>query len=236
MVVYPNVSWEPAIGTRILEGVAIGMRMPSPTPIYRLMHLDNLPVVLARGGMHAPNHVPSDGLAYRTIHKIEIQEVRRQRVIPCGPGGTVHDYVSFYLGPRAPMLLQLHTGRVAGYREGQAPLIYVVSTVQAIVSARLGFVFSDGHGITSFTRWFDHVSKLVEVDWNMVYADYWADDMEDMDRQRRKQAEFLVCRFCPWHMVNGIGVFNSAIQRRVEAILADHGTGTPTEVRANWYY
>jgi len=193
-------------------------------------------VCLARGGMHAPHHVPIDGLLYRTIHNIEIQQVRRQRAIPCGRRGSVHDYVSFYLGPRSPMLLQLHTGRVEGYREGQAPLIYVVSTVQAIVSTRLDFVFTDGHGIASFTEWFDNLLDLDKVDWDMVYADYWADNVDDMDRQRRKQAEFLVHRFCPWNVVTRIGVLNSAIRRRVDIILADHLVATPTEVRANWYY
>jgi hypothetical protein len=134
------------------------------------------------------------------------------------------------------MLLQLHTGRVEGYREGQAPLIHAMSTVQEIICARLGFVFSDGHGVAFFTKWFDHVSKLVEVDWDMVYADYWADTVEDMDRQRRKQAEFLVHRFCPWDVVTRIGVFNSAVRRRVDSILADHGMTTPTEVHERWYY
>jgi hypothetical protein len=53
------------------------MPMPHPTPIYRLMHIDNLPGCLARGGMHAPHHVPSDEFLYRTIHNIAIQQVRR---------------------------------------------------------------------------------------------------------------------------------------------------------------
>ena len=34
-----------------------------------------------------------------------------------------------YFGYLAPMLLQLKTGRVAGYQEGQSPLLYLVSTV-----------------------------------------------------------------------------------------------------------
>jgi len=49
------------------------MPIPRPTPIYRLMHLDNLAVCLEHGGMHAPNHAPNDGQDYRTIHNIEIQ-------------------------------------------------------------------------------------------------------------------------------------------------------------------
>lgn len=186
--------------------------------------------------MHAPLNVPNDGRSYKTIHNIEIQQVRRQRTIPCGPGGLIHDYVSFYFGPRSPMLYQLHTGRVEGYSEGQTPLIYVVSNVKAILAARLGFVFSDGHGIASFTKWYDTEFNLDKVDWATVYADYWAYNVDDMDRQRRKQAEFLVYRFCPWDVVTTIGAFNSAIRHRVNAILNEFGLTTPTEIRRRWYY
>jgi len=91
-----------------------------------MLHIDNLAVVLQRGGLHAPLHVPVDGLTYRTIHNVDIQNERHVRNISCGPGGTIHDYVPFYLGPLSPMMLQLKTGRVAGYTEGQTPLIYLV--------------------------------------------------------------------------------------------------------------
>jgi hypothetical protein len=137
--------------------------MSRPTPIYRLVHIDNLPVILDCGGMHAPNHPPEDRCEYRTIHNVDIQKVRRQRPILCGPGGTVHDYVAFYFGQRSPMLYQLHTGWVENYNQGQEPLIYAVSTVETIVRAELGFVFSDGHGIAAFTQWFDNLDDLKEV-------------------------------------------------------------------------
>ena len=212
------------------------MPIPRPTPIYRLMHLDNLAVCLERGGMHAPNHAPNGGQDYRTIHNIEIQQVRRARTIRCGPGGIVHDYLAFYLGPRSPMLLQLHTGGVEGYDEGQAPLIYAVSTVEAIVQARLGFVFSDGHGIAAYTQWFDNIADLDKIDWDMVYADYWADTVDDMDRQRRKQAEFLVYQFCPWYVIISIGVLNDFVRDQVENILSQEGISTPVEVCRRWYY
>ena len=101
----------------------------------------------------AAHAAPSNnGHDYRVIHNVDIQKMRRQRQIPCGPCGTMHDYVAFYFGPHSPMLLQLHTGRVGDYHEGQRPLIYTVSTVEAIARANLDFVFSDGHGIVAFTR------------------------------------------------------------------------------------
>jgi hypothetical protein len=121
------------------------MTEPIPTPIYRFLHVDNLDLCLRRAALHAPNHTPDDGHGYRTIHNPDIQAERRVRQIPRGPGGTIHDCISFYFGPRSPMLLQLHTGRVPGYTEGQAPLVYLVSSAQAVGAAGVPFVFSDGY-------------------------------------------------------------------------------------------
>lgn len=212
------------------------MLIPNPTPIYRLLHVDNLSVYLERGGMHAPNHTPKNGHTYRTIHNVDIQKVRRQLLIPCGPQGTIHDYVSFYFGPRSPMLYQLHTGRVDNYNEGQESLIYAVSTVETIIKSNLDYVFSDGHGIAAYTQWFDDIARLNEVDWNMVYARYWFDTTDDMDRQRRKQAEFLVHQFCPFSVITNIGVLNNTAKVRVERILNKHRVLIPVIICRAWYY
>jgi ssDNA thymidine ADP-ribosyltransferase, DarT len=76
----------------------------------------------------------------------------------------VHDYVAFYFGPRSVMLYQLHTGWVEGYKEGQEPLIHLVSTCQSVAEAGLRFVFSDGHGLARFTAWYDQLPDLDKVD------------------------------------------------------------------------
>jgi hypothetical protein len=214
------------------------MTVPHPTPIYRFLHIDNLEVCLRRGAIHAPNHTPEDGYTYRTIHNVDIQAERRVRQIPCAPGGAIHDYVSFYFGPRSPMLFQLHTGRVPGYAEGQTPLVYLVSSAQAVEAAGVPFVFSDGHGIATFTCWFDDLAELTKVDWEAVAARYWADTIDDMDRQRRKQAEFLVHRACPWDLIAEIGVLDQESKSRVEGILKpfDPAARRPVRVRRSWYY
>ena len=210
--------------------------MPNPTPVFRIVHVDCLRTLLQRGALHAANHAPNDGLPYRTIHNVDIQGQRHIRNIPCGPRGTLHDYIPFYFGYLSPMLFQLKTGRVAGYNEGQEPLIYLRTTVQAVAHADLPFVFSNGHGIAAFTGWFDDLNRLDELDWNMVYERYWRDEVNDMDRQRRKQAEFLIYQICPWALVQEIGVLNSAMKTRVEGVLNEFG-GTPVvNVRADWYY
>lgn len=214
------------------------MTIPIPTPIFRFIHIDNLQICLRRGALHAPNHVPQNGLIYRTIHNIEIQQVRRATTIPCGEGGVIHDYVSFYFGPRSPMLFQLHTGRIADYEESQERLIYLVSAAQIIQQSGSGFVFSDGHGIASYTNWFDDLSDLNELDWDTIYATIWNDTVDDMDRQRRKQAEFLVHRRCDWRLIEKIAVIDTRMKSWVERIMRNfHISLRPMVIiKPEWYY
>lgn len=42
------------------------MPVPDPVWLYRFVHLDNLDLLLRRGGLHAPNHTPDDGLVYHS--------------------------------------------------------------------------------------------------------------------------------------------------------------------------
>lgn len=149
----------------------------------------------------------------------------------------MHDYVPFYFGFLSPMLFQLKTNRVPDYTEGQEPLIYLVSTAQD-VAANHDFVFSNGHGIAAYTEWFSDLGKLNEVDWNMVYQRYWLDSIQDMDRQRRKQAEFLVHRACSWALVHEVGVVNDKMKAQVEGIIAGFSAALyrPVHIRRNWYY
>ena len=211
---------------------------PEPTLLYRLVHVDTLPTLLARGALHAPNNTPADGLPYRTIHNPTVQANRRVKTVPTGPGGTVHDYVPFYFGPRSVMLLNLKTGRVPGYSEGQEPLIYLVTRAQNIAAAAIPFVFTDGHSLANFTDWFTDLSRLDAIDWDLLAARFWNDTPDDNDRQRRKQAEFLVWQSLDWAQLTGIGVLTTAMKLRVEALLAQHPTRrqVPVRVLPSWYY
>jgi hypothetical protein len=211
---------------------------PQPTPIYRIVHVECLATLLARGVLHAPNFTPNDGLPYRTIHDTSVQASRRVKPVPCGPGGTVHDYLPFYFGARSVMLFKLKTGQVAGYTEGQLPLIYLVSTAQAVAASGNGFVFTDGHGLANFTAWFTDLARLDAVDWPLLGAQYWNDTPQDNDRQRRKQAEFLVWQSLDWGLIRAIGVLNDAMKARVEGILQQypHRKQVAVKVTPGLYY
>jgi ssDNA thymidine ADP-ribosyltransferase, DarT len=214
------------------------MPVPDPITLYRLVHVETLPTLLTRGALHAPNCTPHDGLGYRTIHSVTVQASRHNRPIRCGPHGTCHDYVPFYFGPLSVMLLNLKTGRVEGYDQGQAPLIYLTTTLQRVQEAGCQFVFSDGHGLARITDYYDDLRKLDQVDWNLVGERYWRDLPDDNDRQRRKQAELLVWNSLEWVLIESIGVMSEQVKARVEAVL-DAFPQRPrprVEVRREWYY
>lgn len=136
------------------------------------------------------------------------------------------------------MMLNLKTGRVAGYSEGQEPLIYVESTAQTVAESDTGFVFSDGHGLAAYTSWYDDLSRLNEVDWNVVYRRYWQDDANDMDRQRKKQAEFLIHQFCRWSLIQAVIVIDEVRKCQVERIFEDfpEHLHRPIIVKREWYF
>jgi hypothetical protein len=169
---------------------------------------------------------------------VSVQANRHVKQIPCGPGGTAHDYVPFYFGPLSVMLLNLKTGKVQDYDEGQQPLVYLVTSVQAVVNAGLGFVFSDGHGLAAFTQWYDDLKNLKAVDWDLVGERYWHDERNDNDRQRRKQAEFLVWGHLEWALISEIAVCDDAVKDQVAALLKQFpGQSQPPVVaRRDWYY
>lgn len=212
--------------------------VPNPTWLYRLVHVDCLATILARGALHAPHTTPDDGLPYRPIHDVSVQASRHVKQVPCGPGGTIHDYLPFYFGPLSVMLLKLKTGGVAGYAEGQEPLVYLLTAAQRVQQAGYRFVFTEGHGLASFTRWYEDLAQLDQVDWSVVGERYWKDTPDDNDRKRRKQAEFLVQDRLDWALIGEIGVMNDKMKAKVEAILKQHADRHQPDVavRSDWYY
>ncbi len=109
---------------------------------------------------------------------------------------------------------------------------------QTIADSGARFVFSDGHGIAAYTSWFDDLSKLDEIDWSVVYQRYWSGNANDMDRQRKKQAEFLVHQFCDWSLIQAVIVIDEIRKTQVEQVFADFPPDMHRQilVKRDWYY
>lgn len=208
---------------------------PRPTLLYRITHLDNLTLLAQRNALQAPEHAPADDLAYRSIHDPSIRTRRGARSIPCGPGGTVDDYVSFYLCPRSPMLYRIEADTRLCPPEGVRSIVYLVSSVERVEELGLSYVFSDGHGLQAISRWHADSERLDDLDWEAIRAKQWRSE-DDPDLARRKQAEFLVHRGLPVEGLLGIACLDAGAKAEAEQRLGDHPRTLPIAVRPTWYY
>lgn len=172
---------------------------------------------------------------FTTIAHEGIQDRRSVTLVPCGPGGSLHDYVPFYFAPRSPMLCAISYGRVPSC-PNPADVVHLVSTVEEIDNNGLKFAFADGHAIMVFSQFYDDLACLNQVDWGVMKARYWSDTLEDTDRKRRRQAEFLVHRLMPWTLVSEIVVVKKSVQQVVQAMLEQEGDATPVRTNRAWYY
>ncbi len=135
------------------------------------------------------------------------------------------------------MLYSIHGGFVEGYSEGQDPIVHLEASVEAVVRTGLAFAFTDGHAEMAVSDCFDDLTELSEkVDWEVMRSKYWNDTVDQPDRKRKRQAEFLVHHFAPWTLVHRIGVRTVAMRQEVEAMLAVSAHQPNVEVRVDWYY
>lgn len=204
-----------------------------PNWIYHITDFSNLASIVGDGGVHCLGTLRKKGTKYVSMAHASIQERRARQRVPCGKCGVLHDYVPFYFAPRSPMLYAIHKGRVDGYPNGQKDVVYLIGSVESVSESGLPFVFTD-HAIIDISRFFVDLENLGCLDWDIMEARYWRDTVEDMDRCRRRQAEFLVHSFFPWSLVLGIVVMRSSQVAAVEELI---GSDAKTvKATPGWYY
>jgi hypothetical protein len=201
-------------------------------PIYRMVHIENLPSLLEWGCDWSPNALKAKALEKRAAVHFDIMAKREQTVVHVGPGGCVADYVAFYFGPLSPMLYAINGGKVEGCRK-QREMIYLTTDAETVERAGLGFVFTDGHAIMRYVLQFDRLTELGKVPWSVIQAKYWNDFA---DGRCRRQSEFLVKDQFPLELVGEIGVMDEATRQRVENIIAPTAFRPLIRVRREWYF
>jgi len=185
-------------------------------PVYRIEHYQNLPHILQHGMLvrqhpaFNPNHV--------FIGNPDLTGSRHQ--YPVRPGdhatpqtfGTLGDYVPFYFGPRSPMLYNIITGWRGIPQRPQREIIYLGCRVEVLVTQAPGCVFTDGHAYDHLTSYYTNLDHLNELDWEDIRANRWTSEAGHEDRQRRKQAEFLVPGVVHPEWIQGVVVFDDEMR------------------------
>lgn len=205
------------------------------TTIYHITHIDNLPGILAQGGLWCDRRRLSMHLATVDIAHDDLKMRRLSTTVPVAGKGCLGDYVPFYLANRSPMLYSIHTGHVAGYRGGQSNVIYLCSSAERVAQSTTNWCFTDGHAVEAVTGFYDRLDDLGKLDWDVIQSWSWRNRDADFDRKRRKQAEFLVHDFFPWSLVEQVAVIDRGMAEQVGSRLAGVGQ-PPVVIERSWYY
>jgi hypothetical protein len=208
--------------------------------VHRIMHfthVNNLPGVLAAGCLHADSLVDRSSALRVEAADLDIKAARKRTRVPLPPHGCVADYVPFYFAPRSPMLYKLHKGSVPNYAGGQDPLVYLVSSAEAVAAAGASFLFSDGNCASTLTQFASDLALIESVvDWEVMKAQMWANTADDPDRKRRRMAEFLVHQRVPIECLGEVVVRHDTIKMQVNGLLAACNVNLPVLTQPSWYF
>ncbi len=178
-----------------------------------MTHIENIPHILQNGITHTtspnanPDFVPiGDSSLISTRNKFLLNNGRR-----------LGEYIPFYFGARTPMLYVVQKGFNMVEPTPAENIVYCVSSVQKILDLQLDFVFTDGHAVDGFTTQYtvDDIQNIETIlDKNAINAKYWKDE-NDLDRKRRKEAEFLVLGDIAHDAILGFLTYNENAKNRV---------------------
>jgi len=217
------------------------MTVPARPKLYHIVHVDRLRSIVADGHLWCDREVlrraPQGSELGTTIGMSRIKQRRSNALkLASHPDLFVGDCVPFYFCPRSVMLYLIERGNhpELTYRGGQAPILHLEADLHAVVrwaqqqGLRWAFTLSNA-GSTYFEDRCD-LGQLGEINWAAVEARDWRALKEG------KQAEFLLERACPWHLVERIGVKSMQTYRLAMSALPSLGHCPPVEVRPEWYY
>ncbi len=211
--------------------------VPPQPKIYHIVHLDRLPSIVADTLLWCDAEIVRRAPVGTTIGMNGIKQ-RRLTELRLGSHPDLHvgDCVPFYFCPRSVMLYLIYQGNhpEMTYRGGQGPILHFEADLKAVVAwanahaVRWAFTLSNAGSYFFEDR--SDLARLNEINWTAVQARDWRAHKEG------KQAEFLLERCLPWHLIERIGVKSAAVYGRVVNALPANGHRPTVEVLPDWYY
>ena len=150
-------------------------------------------------------------------------------------GTRLGEYIPFYFGVRTPMLYVVQNGFNLVAPTSAENIVYCVSSVQKIIDLQLDFVFTDGHAVDGFSSQYT-VADIQNIDTildkNAINAKYWKDE-NDLDKKRRKEAEFWVLGDISLHAILGYITYNENAKNKIITFGAD---ATNVLIKPEFYF
>ena len=207
---------------------------PTKALIWRIVHRDNMPWIL-ENGLHCGNS-PLKAPNWVHIGNAELIDKRARHPVPLPPGGFLNDYVPFYFTPFSVMMRNIRSGRGGVQQRANDEILILVSSLPHLVAQGLPFLFTDSHAYYRWAMYYDDLTDLGKVDWNLLQARDFKRDPDDPAKFERYQAEALIHRHCPVSGLIGIMCYSEAVKMQVDAQVRVKGLELPVYSRPGWYF
>lgn len=181
--------------------------------LFRMTHIGNIPHILEYGITHK-NSI-NFNKSYIPIGDNSIISTRNHYIL--NSGKTIGDYIPFYFATRTPMLYVIQKGFNGVRPTKPEDIIYCVTSVQQILDSNLNFIFTDGHANNHLTSEYSksqtyNINSI--LDYEAINCRDWIDE-NDLDKKRRKEAEFLLEADLPLNNILGYICFNKEAQDKL---------------------
>lgn len=201
------------------------------TYLYRMTHILNIPHILQCGVTHINSHLSNGN--YVPIGDGSLITTRSNFIL--NNGKKLGDYIPFYFGVLTPMLYVIKKGYNQVKVTPAEDIVYCITSVQQILNTNLDFVFTDGHAIEKLSTQYEpkdvvNIDKLLDF---KAINDRNFKDPVDLDKKRRKQAEFLVDGDIPIQAILGYVVYNKKAQDKLIEMGIDI---KKTVIKAGYYF
>ncbi|MDD2503573.1 MAG: DUF4433 domain-containing protein [Clostridia bacterium] len=208
--------------------------------LYHIIHIDKLPHILnlgKAGRLLCDSDVQKQHLLGTTIGMSKIKERRMNELtLNSHPDLYVGDCVPFYFCPRSIMLYMFHQNNHPdiAYRGGQKPIVHLVFKMMDVIdwANQKGrrWAFTDSNAGSRYFNDYCNLSEIDTLNWDAINTDSWSNCKEE------KQAEFLVERSLPWHLVKEIGVYSLEYCDEVGDDIEPAIHKPPIRIKREWYY
>lgn len=207
----------------------------SKTFCYRIIHINNLPLLLQNGIVN--KHHPDASSDYIEIGNPEIIDVRSTSPVKIENYGMIGDYVPFYFTPKSIMLYNIITGyRHPIVQKRNRSEILVIRCLIEHLSELPKWFFTDGQGNDMASSHYNNLSDLEQIDWSCIQQSNFSKSDGDYDRPRRYQAEFLVHGAVPLEKIESLNVFDQSSADFVNKLLTEKNINLAVNILTQYLF
>lgn len=121
------------------------------------------------------------------------------------------------------------------YRGGQGPIVHLEADLHKVIEwagTKQSWAFTGSNAGAAYTSFWKDVNQLDQLNWPHIASNSWAQS----DVKEAKQAEFLMYKRFPWHLVDRIAAQNLATFNQVQNALLQTAHKPQVALLPAWYY